>query len=217
MEITLQWFSSSPMDIEYKYYKIMAEFRRIGEKLEHYRIYPERIKIKKWRKEIEAFLQKTHSKDEEAVREFSWENTWENLLELIRFSYKNLVILEQKAEIYYKEVQSHTQVRSVGVESLYPYEGFLFLDRKSRHRLELYLYRLSPVSSQEFPYFSVYWLGEKRYYAFREGEIKDRLVRNFRRRWGNPATFLIETTKDFPSYGAVLPVGLERIYRKISV
>ncbi len=215
MEITLQWFSTPPMDIEYKYYKIMAEFQRISRKLEEYKIYPELLKIKEWKKEMERFLQKISRKNAAEPQEITWENNWENLLELIRFSYRNLSVLEQKAETYYREIREEIEVHSVGINSLYPYEGFLLLHRKKRNSLELYLYALSPVSYEKIPYFTLYWLGEKNYYHFSATEIKTRLHKYFRRRWSNPATFLVETSGDYPSYGAVLPVGLEKIYSRI--
>lgn len=224
-KLSENWLTDGHIDFEYKKYVVLAYLQYANKEFSEVRLYPclnelvqhyrNLLRLKDSSEVLKAGFPKQLTKADFEKFQLSYERVVEDdevmkeLEQIVHFALPRFKgLLEDGREIY-EHIEQHLAIHPVGLTSLYPEEGYLFISEGKSKETKVYQYQIALFESAQERYRAIHttYLESVRHSLSKTYEnIKIQLVSKHRT-LPNPATFLIEAALPFPLEASLLPVA----------
>lgn len=229
------WLTEGLIDFEYKKYVLLAYFHKVKENFNEQKLYPhlsdlifhyQNLLAIKENKQLmqEHFPSKLTKADfdsltlayEKMVHDDDLMNELENILLFSLPKFKDY--LTEGRDIY-DYLESKMQISQIGLSTLSPDEGYLFLSQHSTTDTLIYEYRMTIFTQAEEKFRGIhlnYLETKPRTISNTYESMKYELVKR-NKAMPNPSTYLIESKTSAPLNESVLPIAKRVLVKYISV
>jgi hypothetical protein len=233
-ELSKDWLTQGLIDYEYKKYIVLAYLKDVRENFNNYVLYPflsdlvfhykNLLSIKENKQLIHENFPKVISKadfeklqitykkiveDDEVMKEI------EDILEFSIGKFKD--ILNEGKEIY-EFVEENVEIMPIGLSPLYSKEGYLMINQKEKHDMEVYRYLITVFENANETYRGVhteFLETVTKSVSSTYETLKLDLIRRYRY-LPNPATYLITAKVKLPFEETLFPVAKRLLVKYIN-
>ncbi|TAF80176.1 MAG: hypothetical protein EAZ50_09500 [Runella slithyformis] len=232
-KLAKDWITQGWLDFEYKKYVILAYLQQVQHNFKEQKLFPDLT-------EIAAHYQHTHElkQSKEAIQAaFPRQITgidWQKM-ELMREA--TLPDEPHPAEIdqiveytlprlkntltagwqQYNDIESQVTFRPVGIVPLQLNDGYLFIYRASQRQAEVYKYQIRLFNNQAERYVHTFHVETIQKNASTTFEnLKINLVKKHRD-LPNPATYLVESARQYPVAETLLPIAKKMVAKEVAL
>jgi hypothetical protein len=233
-ELSKDWLTQGLIDYEYKKYIVLAYLKDVRENFNNYVLYPflsdlvfhykNLLSIKENKQLIHENFPKVISKadfeklqitykkiveDDEVMKEI------EDILEFSIGKFKD--ILNEGKEIY-EFVEENVEIMPIGLSPLYAKEGYLMINQKEKHDMEVYRYLITVFENANETYRGVhteFLETVTKSVSSTYETLKLDLIRRYRY-LPNPATYLITAKVKLPFEETLFPVAKRLLVKYIN-
>jgi hypothetical protein len=224
------WLTEGWIDFEYKKYLLLAYLQKVTGNFEQHRLFPDlpelrthyqnATQLKASKEEIQAAFPKKllgiHPEKKQLVYEKMQESA--SLAEIDSILAYALPLFQQtlaQGQARATDIEAQLTFAPVGIVPLQTHEGYLFIYRARVAETDIYQYRIKLFDNQVQRIVDTTYLQtiRKNLSTTFEG-IKLTLLRQ-RRDLPNPATYLIESPRDYPLHETLLPLAKKLIAKYV--
>ncbi len=223
------WITDDHIDFEYKKYILLAYLQEVSKNFDKELLYPflrELIDHHKALVDLKHLQQKMHKsfKEElvdldlerlkliyEKVSEDSW--MMEEVMRIIDFSIPKFEQYMEEGSRKFDQIAKSFKLRTIGLESLRPFEGYLMLEDSSDDFTKVYEYQLSFFERPDATYrgINMEFISEYRRTITTTYEaIKIDVLKTYGK-YSNPGTYLISTEMALPFEETFLPIAKRKL------
>jgi len=231
--LSADWFLKGRMDPEYKQYVLLAYLKQTEKAFQNNKLYPHLSELVFHYRNLMSFL----SDKQDLYEEFPQELTGVDL-EKLKLYYRKVIAddelmkqledivqdaltsikpyLEEGKEIY-DFVEEHMELKQVGLLSINPKNGYLFIRNGDQQVTYAYFYRVKTFHSAKENFKGItarYLASFKRTLTNTYESIKTELNRDYNAE-PNPAGYAVETRFNFPENETLLPIAKRMLMRHL--
>lgn len=229
------WLTDGLLDVEYKQYILLSYLQEVRKDYLQWKIYPALADVIRHYTNLQDFLTRKNDLEksfrqtlkqinpETLKLEYSSEidsAEWmQQIEEIIQFALPKIQTEIEIGKERYETVEAQLELIPVGIEPVYKTEGYLFLRFQKQNWLNIYRYTVSIFRKAEEVLRGIHleWINRIELSVFETYEhIKQQLIR-FRKDLPLPATYAIESKKDFPIEETLLPIAKRKLIRSITI
>lgn len=231
--LTPNWLTEGHIDYEYKKYILLAYLKEVSQNFSEKRLYPflsdlivhynNLLTIRKNKTLVSGFFPHKISKiDLEKFRlqfekMMADDECMEEIEAILDYAIPKMSSSLKDGKDIYQEVEFDLKISPVGIISLHPELGYMFLVWNGSSDTMIYTYEITIFESEHEKFRGVKTEYIDRYthgvvHTFES--IKTDLLKRFNHT-DNPATFLIESQSDYPLHETLLPVAKRTLVRYI--
>lgn len=224
------WLTEGWIDFEYKKYVLLAYLQGVNNNFEAYRLFPHlseltghyqnATQLKASKEEIQAIFPKKLLGIDAQKKQWVYEKVKESasLAEIDSILEYALPLFQQtlnQGQTRAADVESQLTFAPVGIVPLHTLEGYLFIYRARMAETDIYQYRIKLFDNQVQRIVETTYLQTipKNITMTFEG-MKLNLVRQ-RTDLPNPATYLVESPRDYPLQETLLPLAKKLIVKYV--
>jgi hypothetical protein len=228
------WVTAGLIDFEYKKYLLLGYLKKVKEKFDQYKLYPELAdlvfhfrnleEIKNQKQLLQSSFPKYVSKADFEQLKLVYQQMVKDdvLMEEINsiISYAIPLFkhnLDYGASIY-EHLEKELEISEIGVSPLYKDAGYLFIEQVFKPEYEVYQYQVSLLQQQNEQYRGIHmrFIGQFRKSLSSHLEsIKLDLIKS-KTELPNPATFLVFSRRAIPHQETLLPMAKRLLVRYLS-
>ena len=227
------WLTQGLIDFEYKKYLLLAYLKNVREAFQLVHLYPylsdlaghyrQLIDLQEKKKFIQKHFPKEISKADFEQFRFEYQDLiqdddlTQSLEEILQFAIPELQGVLNEGKDLYELVASQLAIEPVGLQSLYPEEGYFFINQHQNPEIQIFEYQITIFESAEERFRGIH---TKQLDTLRRGlgesfeQLKLQLIRK-RKKLPNPATFLINVKMSYPLEATLLPIAKRALVRHI--
>ncbi|TNE81265.1 MAG: hypothetical protein EP332_03865 [Bacteroidetes bacterium] len=232
--LSKNWLTENIIDFEYKKYVLLAYLQQVQHDFKQPVLYPHMAELIEHYRKLLDFNKATEVVKEMNKGELSgidlerfqllYEQTLQNdkvMLELesiVDFALPQFKYhLSQGKEIY-EDIEQQLSLVPIGIVPLYKQEGYLLLKSNEVSETRVYEYRITLFQNahEKFRGIHTHYIDTFRNSLINTFEgMKKNLIQQ-RKKLPNPATYLIESEKQYPVDGTLLPIASRMLVRYLS-
>lgn len=234
-ELNKNWITEGLIDFEYKKYLLLAYLQQVHHHFTDHKLYPylsdlmrhhnNLIEIKKQKDALQNFFPKQLSKADFKTFELLYEkvvnddSTMQEMEIILEYAISKIKEEWKVGKEIYDNIENQISISPVGISPLKNDFGYLMIYTQHHKEINVYSYQVS--------------IYENSYEAFRAirtefvanfpksitntfETIKIQLLRKYKE-IVNPATFLVEVSKNYPIQETVLPIAKRSLIQYLSV
>lgn len=230
-QLSPDWFLKGRLDFEYKKYILLAYLKQAERDFEHNKLYPHLSELVFHYRNLKSFLEKKKG----LYQEFPEELTGVDLNQL-RLYYKKVIhddelmevierivsssindiktYLDEGVEIF-EFVEKQIEVKPVGLVSVNPECGYVFIRNGNDRETRVYFYQVSALKTENDQYQTIkarYIKSFKRSITNTYEAIKKELVRTYQD-FQHPGSYAIESRLTFPFNETLFPIAKRLLVR----
>lgn len=232
--LSYNWLTEDLIDFEYKKYLLLAYLQEVNRDFNQPILYPHLAELVAHYRNLLDFnkaseimknqikgdlkaidLEKLKLVYEEGKMDDNIISELENIVEyaLPKFKYH----LGQGKNIY-EAIEQQMDLVPIGISPLYKNEGYLLLKSNEVQETRVYEYRISVFQNAGEKYRGIYtdYIDTYKNSLINTFEGMKRELIKRRKKLPNPATYLIESEKQYPVDGTLLPIASRMLVRYIS-
>ncbi|MDX5319557.1 MAG: hypothetical protein LPK45_00715 [Bacteroidota bacterium] len=229
--LSTNWLTENIIDFEYKKYILLAYLQHVHRDFQSVKLYPHlsdlvshyrnlldfEKTIGLMRAEEKGELQKIDLKNLELVYEKTLQNDglMNELEEIVQYSIPQFRYHLNEGKDLYESIEHQLTLNPIGIVPLYTDEGYMLLKSNSNYETHIYQYRMTLIHQAGEPYRGIHthFIGTETNSLIHTFEaIKRQLVKE-RKELPNPATYLIESEKQYPVNETLLPIARRMLVR----
>lgn len=234
MKLSDNWLTEHRIDLEYKQYVLLGWMKFVHEQFEQELLYPafqELIdhyrKLIKLKEAVDLLSQSFPSrietldfKQQKVVYE-SAEKSYthmEKIRQIIEYALPQFEYRLEEGKTFYKYVEEHIHVETVGLEPLAKQNGYFMLEASSTRDIQVYRYSIRLFENSGEKYRGFWTEPVCRYkgdFMNTPSNIKLDLIKNDRS-LPNPATYVVTSEKAMALEETLLPVAKRILIRQLS-
>jgi hypothetical protein len=231
--LSKNWFVEDLIDFEYKKYILLAYLQRVKGSFSGYRLYPYLSDLVEQYRNLSTFV---HARDElvenfpKSLKEVDAENLrliYENLCgkerlmaeieSIVAYSLPKIRDYLDAGKDLYEKVEHQLLIHPVGILPLYKDEGYMLLKMNENRETRVYRYQITLFEGAEenFRGIHTFFVDSYRNSLINTFEGIKRHLTQENSQLPNPATYLIESEKQYPFDETLLPVASRMLVRYI--
>lgn len=232
--LSTNWLTEGLIDFEYKKYQLLDYLQTVNLSFQHNKLYPSlQDLVFHYRNLLDLDQRKNNLKNnfpgkissiDFSSKKIKFEPTlledksMTELQDIISFSIPEFKrhILDGKEK--YEYFENKINISPIGLTPLYPDEGYLFISELNKKETRIYEYQISSIHNLDTTYKSVYTsLIEVKRRSISETyeNMKISLIAE-RKKYPNPATYLLESNVNCPLNETLLPIAKRILVRYVS-
>ncbi len=229
------WLTSHRIDFEYKKYILLAYLQEVKEEFSMYRLYPRLAELVEHYRDLRHFEEEVKKlKDQSAhdlvsvdlqklqliyTHAIGNDALMEELNQIVQYSLPRMKYhLDQGKELY-EGIEEQMLLVPIGIVPLYKNEGYLLLKTNESRETHVYEYRITlfEEAHEKLRGIHTQFLQSYRNSLINTFEgIKQQLVKE-NKKLPVPATYLIESEKQYPITETLLPIARRMLVRYLAV
>ncbi|MFA7472526.1 MAG: hypothetical protein WCY86_06460 [Spirosomataceae bacterium] len=226
------WITDGGIDFELKKYIVLAYEQKVSKRFTQHKIFPDLkearlhyqncISLRKERAGLKKSMPKTlvafDLKKKKAVFEENFEESSKMLEidDILSFSIPVLSGIVNRGEEIKSEASSRLNFGPIGILPLRNDEGYLFLYRTLSRETSVYEYRVTVYNPAQERFVKTRLIDSfQKAHSTTFEQHKVRLIRKFKH-LPNPATYIVETVREYPVEEALLPLAKELILKEFN-
>ncbi len=228
------WLTADIIDFEYKKYILLAYLQEVEKAFNQYKLYPElgelvehyrrlldfNTSTEMLKQQVKGDLKEIDMDKLELVYEKTLldDHVMEELEMIVNYSLPKLKYHLNLGKDHYEQVESQLRLEPIGIVPLYKNEGYLLLKTNDIRETSVFQYRISLFEDAHDRYRSIHttYVNTYRNSLINTFEgIKGRIIAE-RKELPNPATYLIESEKQYPVNETLLPIARRMLVRYLA-
>lgn len=231
MHLSTSWFTEPVFDFEYKKYQLLAYLQEKERERSSHKIFPHIEELSQHVTSLEQFIRNKNETESLFRKELSgidlqkkellYKNNFsENegiseMMDIVHYSFAKMNECSLGFQKIHHEIKKEIQIEAVGILPVYQREGFLLIRKQSDlHVFEYALQNLLQQNGEKKINVS-YLMDYKISLSITEQSIKQKMIRDYKKVFPNPAVFSVYSSTDLPLYETLLPIACSELVGKI--
>lgn len=232
-KLSSQWLTDGMLDFEYKKYVLLAYFQHVKGQFRDQMLFPHlphlrdhyhsSVDFKESRHSLKAKFPKHLTGFDPSALRFVYKETYEEdphleeIDDILEFAIPQFSGLWQEGRERYLAVEKNLSISPVGIMPLRTEEGYLFVHQNISRKTAIYRYQVTLFDSkreriiQTHPVDTIH-----KSLSTTFENLKIALTRRFTQ-WPNPATYIVESPKEYPLDETLLPASKLLMSRFLNV
>lgn len=229
--LSSDWLTEHIIDFEYKKYVLLAYLQHVHKDFQSTRLYPHLADlvthyrnlldfektIRLMQAEEKGELKKMDLKNLKLVYEKTLLNDslMQELEDIVQFSIPQFKYHLEEGKGIYEEVEHQLSLQPIGIVPLYTDEGYMLLKSNSVYETHIYQYRMTLIQLAGEPYRGIHtqFVSTQKNSLIHTFEAIKRNLIQENKAMPNPATYLIESEKQYPVNETLLPIARRMLVR----
>lgn len=232
--LTENWLTEGLIDFEYKKYVLLAYLKSVRDSFQRVELYPfladlvfhyrNLVALKENKSLIFDRFPKELSMDSLKNLEVNYRKIIEDdsimkeIESIIEFSLPQMKGSLDEGSFIYDYVESKCEISPIGLTSLYPNEGYLFISQPPEKETDVYRYQITIFDNSNEQLRSIhttYMLKAEKTFANSYEQIKLQMIRDYSD-LPNPGTYLVVSRLKFPMTQTLVPIAKRLLVKQIS-
>ncbi|MFN4144662.1 MAG: hypothetical protein ACK4GN_02480 [Runella sp.] len=225
------WLTENWIDFEYKKYLLLAYLQGVKKNFADSKLFPDlpevrlhygiASQVKQSKQQMAAaFPKKIKKIDWEKMRlvfeKFSEDSILQEIDMILDYALPLFQQTLAQGQEQYDDIEAKLTFSPVGIVPLHLHEGYLFIYRTQVRQAEVYQYQVKIFDkTEERRVHTTYLQTIHKNVAMTFEGIKINLVRQ-RRELPNPATYLVESPRDYPVQETLLPIAKKMLVNQVA-
>ncbi|WP_394332196.1 hypothetical protein [Parapedobacter koreensis] len=224
-----------PIDFEHKQYQLLAYLQQINAHFNRTQLYPNLNdlifhynNLKKFKQDkttLETGFPVRLSNMDVAAVKITYEKIvnddamMQEIEQIINYAVSRIMPAIKEGREIHDFVSSHLAISEVGMQPLYPYQGYLLLRNGDEKGIRVYEYQVTLFESQHEKYRGIhttYIAKYERHFVYNTPEAIRKDLIHARRELPNPAVYQVESDITFPVENTLLPLAKKTLVKAIS-
>lgn len=231
-KLSNQWLTDGMLDFEYKKYVLLAYFQHVRGQFREQRLFPElphlrdhyysSVHFKDSRHSLRASFPKDLTGFDPSQFRFLYQETYEEdshleeIDEILEFAIPQFSILLKEGQERFQEVEKNLSIAPVGIMPLRTEEGYLFIHRQVSRETTVYRYQITLFDSKKERIIQTQPLDTfQKSVSTTFENLKIALTRQYTH-LPNPATYIVESPREYPLDETLLPAAKSLMSRYLS-
>ncbi len=233
-QLSADWFLSGRVDTEQKKYVLLAYLKK-AEKAFHYnQLYPYLSELVFHYRNLKQFMDKKNNLYQQFPQELRGvdlqklklyyhkviedDELMKRLEEIVQNSIEEIKPYLDEGKEIFDFVENHLELKQVGLISINPEKGYLFIRNGDQQVTQVYYYKVKQfkLAKDNMKGITAKYLASfKRRLTNTYESIKKELVKNYHEHFTSPASYAIESPFNFPENETLLPIAKRVLIRHI--
>lgn len=232
-KLEADWFLTGRLDPEYKKYVLLAYLRQTERAFAHNELYPHLSELVFHYRNLKQFLDRKKGVYEQFPEELvnvdmeklklhyrkviHDDALMESLEAIVQTSVLTIEPYLEEGKAIFDFIEKQVALKEVGLVSVSPYYGYLFIQNGAKGDTAVYYYQLESFTDrkQQFKSLKTRYLDAfKRKLSNTYEGIKKDLLHTYES-WTNPASFAVESQYTFPMQETLLPISKRLLLRHL--
>ncbi len=231
MHLSTTWFTEPVFDFEYKKYQLLAYLKEKEREKSSQKIFPHLDELSQHVTSLEQFIRNKNETESLFRKElggidiqkkellyknnFSKNEGISEMMDIVHYSFGKMNECSLEFQKIHQEIKKEIRIEAVGILPVYQREGFLFIRKQSD--IHVFGYALQNLLQQngEKKINVNYLLDYKISLAITEQSIKQKMIREYKKVFPNPAVFSVYSSTDLPLYETLLPIACNALAGEI--
>ncbi|MBI1221516.1 MAG: hypothetical protein GC180_02840 [Bacteroidetes bacterium] len=225
------WLTEPIIDYEYKKYILLAYLQNVHKDFQNTRLYPHLSDLVQHYRSLldfEKTIRLMQAEEKGELKHIDFQNLklvyektllndglMQELDDIVRFSIPHFKYHLKEGKEIYEGVEHQLSLSPIGIVPLYTDEGYMLLKSNTNYETHIYQYKMTMFQMAGEPYRGIHthFISTQKNSLIHTFEaIKRQLVKE-NKDLPNPATYLIESEKQYPVNETLLPIARRMLVR----
>jgi len=230
-KLSSQWLTDGILDFEYKKYVLLAYLQHVRNEFRQHMLFPHlpnvtehyqsSLHFKKSQKSLRTHFLKNLTGIDPVRLRLLYQEIYEDdphleeINEILDFAIPQFSLVLQEGQARYEEVETGLSIAPIGILPLRTEEGYLFIHRATRRETAIYSYQITLFDSRRERIIQTRWLESvQKSMNMTFESLKIQLTRRYTH-LPNPATYMVESPREYPLDETLLPAAKQLMVRYI--
>ncbi len=227
------WFFKGRLDQEYKHYMLLAYLKRLNDSFQNNQLYPYLSDLIYHYRNLKNFMDHKNDLFEEFPKELTGmdlkklklyyrkliedDDLMKRLENIVQNSVETMEPYLKEGKEIYEFVEENLEFKQVGLASLNPETGYLFIRNGDQTITQVYFYKTKTykTSKEQFRGVATKYLASfKRNLTNTYEALKKEMVKNYKR-FSAPGGYAVESAFNIPEKETLLPIAKRLLIRNL--
>lgn len=232
-KLSSQWLTDGILDFEYKKYVLLAYLQHVRDDFTQQRLFPHlpnvtehyqsSLHFKESQKSLRTHFPKNLTGIDPVRLRLLYQEIYEDdphleeINEILDFAIPQFSGVLYEGQARYGEIEGNLSISPIGIIPLRTEEGYLFIHRATSLETTIYSYQVTLFDAKRERIVQTHWLESVRksqYVTFES--LKVQLTRRYTH-LPNPATYMVESPREYPLDETLLPAAKQLMIRHMKV
>jgi hypothetical protein len=223
IKLSSQWLTDGMLDFEYKKYVLLAYFQHVRGQFRDQMLFPHlphlrdhycnSVNFKESRHSLKAKFPKDLTGFDPSALRFIYKEAYEEnshleeIDDILEFAIPQFSDLMQEGQERYQAVEKNLSISPVGIIPLRTEEGYLFIHQNISRETAIYRYQVTLFDSRRERIIQIHPVDTiHKSLSTTFENLKIALTKKYTQ-WPNPATYIVESPREYPLDETLLPAA----------